>query len=168
MQDHLKLFLSIPKKIEELIENGEREIEVTQIKTKYKALVTSKDLYVLKLDKEVQEREIEKRKSFDSSNLNIKLAKFKGYNSPLDIYTFQDEFEKLYKKGTPSQLLPDLLRNNYLEGSALSLVKGVMEIDEIWKRLKDSFGDSKVMLAKKVAELSNIEQIGRIKDPSKM
>ena len=69
---HLKLFHSIPKKIEELIENGEKEIQVKQIKIKYETLVTSTVV------KEVKKREIKKRKSFDSSNSNIKLHKVQG------------------------------------------------------------------------------------------
>ena len=78
LSTHLKLFHSIPKKIEELIDNGEKEIQVKQIKIKYENLVTSKNEFVSHVDKEVKKREIEKRKSFDSSNLNINLPKFKG------------------------------------------------------------------------------------------
>ena len=46
------------------------------------------------------------------------------------------EFEKLYSKATPKKMLPDLLKNNYLADPALSLVKILDEIDEIWTRLK--------------------------------
>ena len=42
--------------------------------------------------------------------LNIKLAKFKGFFSDLDVYSFQIEFENLYKRSTPKNLLPDLLK----------------------------------------------------------
>ena len=74
LSTHLKLFHSIPKKIEELIENGEKEIQGKQIKIKYEDLVTSKNEFVSIVDKEVNKREIEKRKSFDSPNLNFKMS----------------------------------------------------------------------------------------------
>ena len=69
--------------------------------------------------------ELDKQKQFKESNLNIKLAKFRGYASSTDIYTFQKDFEKLYLHRTPKSLLPDLLKNNYLDEPALSLVKPV-------------------------------------------
>ena len=49
----------------------------------------------------------------------------------MDTFTFQSMFEKLYEKQTPRKMLPDLLINNYLEDSALSLVKTVKDISEI-------------------------------------
>ena len=168
ISDHLKIFQTIPKKIEVMMESGEKEAELKLIQTDYKELVKSKELYESKVNEEFRVREIEKRKEFDNSSLNIQLPKFSGYDSPLDIYTFKDEFEKLYLKSTPSSVLPDLLKNNHLEGSALSLVKGLIEIDEMWTRLKDSFGDSKVMLEKKLSELGNLDSIGKIRSPVKM
>ncbi|MEM7375655.1 MAG: hypothetical protein AAF587_44090, partial [Bacteroidota bacterium] len=93
--------------------------------------------------------------------------KFKGYESSFDIYTFQRDFEKLHIKSTPSSLLPDLLKNNYLEGPALTLVKGVDDIQEIWRRLKASYGDAKLLLSKKLAQLSSTNKMWRTRDPEK-
>ena len=56
-------------------------------------------------------------------NLNIKLPKFKGYDSQIDIYTFQLEFEKIYLRSTPKRMLADVLKKNHLNDPALSLVK---------------------------------------------
>ena len=44
---------------------------------------------------------------------------------------FQSEFQKLFYKQTPTKLLPDLLKNNYLDEPALTLVKSLENIDEI-------------------------------------
>ena len=111
-------------------------------------LSVSRDTYVTAIANEEKSREIVKQKKFNQTSLGIKLGKFKGYNSSLDIYTFQDQFEKVHLKDTPTALLPDLLKNNFLEGAALALVKNVTEIDDIWKRLKDAYGDCKIMLSK--------------------
>ena len=63
---------------------------------------------------------IDKHQLFKEKILNIKLAKFSGFNSSRDYYTFKDEFEKLHLRTTPKNMLPKLLRNNYLEDPPLS------------------------------------------------
>ena len=89
-----------------------------------------------RLKYEISDREIDKHQLFKEEILNIKLAKFSGLNSSRAYYTFKDEFEKLHLRTTPKTMLPELLRNNYLEDPALSLVKNIQNIDEVWKRLK--------------------------------
>ena len=100
--------------------------------------------YFSQVKNEVNARELQKKQMFDEKNLNIKLQKFKGYASIMDIYSFQSEFEKLYVRTTPNKLLPELLINNFLEDSALTMVKYLDDIEEIWKRLKKAFGDTRV------------------------
>ena len=73
-----------------------------------------------------------KLETLRASCLNIKLPKFKGYDSAMDIFTFQSTFEKVYEKRTLRTMLLDLLINNYLEDRALSLIKSVRDISEIW------------------------------------
>ena len=90
-------------------------------------------MYVKCLENEIKSKEISKEQKFQSSKLNIKLNKFKGYDSVIDIYSFQSDFEKLHLKSTPSALLTDLFKNNYLDGPALTLVKGKDDITEIFK-----------------------------------
>ena len=119
------------------------------------------------LDSEFKRREIEKQKNFNRSTLNIDLGKFCGYDFKLDIYTFQDLFEKLYLRAYPKSALPDLLKNNFLEGAALMLVRDVIDIDDLWKRLKDAYGDSKLLLRKKLSELNSVENTSKARNPSK-
>ena len=38
----------------------------------------------------------------------------------MDIYTFQTEFEKLISPNIQKKLLPDYLKNNYLEGLGIN------------------------------------------------
>ena len=66
----------------------------------------------------------------------------------------------------PQSTLPDLLKNNYLTGSALMLVKDVNNIDQIWKGLKDAFGDTKQLLKKKLSQLNQVEN-SKSRDSSK-
>ena len=112
---------------------------------------------------ELREREIEKEKSFQITSLNIKLSKFSGYNSELDIYSFLYEFEKLHLKTTPKKMLSDLLKYNYLSDPALALVKSIDNIEEIWTRLKKAYGDSKVLLNKKLQAVQKIGPLWKLK-----
>ena len=46
-------------------------------------------------------------------------------------------------------------------------MKDVDDIDDIWLQLKDAYGDSKLMLSKKLSQFNEIEHIGRTKDNNK-
>ena len=61
-----------------------------------------------------------------------------------------------------------MLKNNYLEEPALTLVKNVSDVDEIWKRLKDSYGDCKILLSKKLSSFSTIGETWKHNDPAKV
>ena len=136
-------------------------------RTRYDKILSTRDSYSDRLRKEVKVREIEEQKAFDKSKLNITLAKFSGYKSSVDIYTFQTNFEKIHKT-TPKSFRPDLIKNNYLEGSALLLVKDVNEIDDIWKRLKEAYGDCRIMLQKKLEKIDAISGLWTHKSPEKV
>ena len=59
-----------------------------------------------------------------SANLKINFVKpwveDQPYNSKLDIYSFHNEFLQIYKRTTPKNMMSDVLKNNLLEGTALS------------------------------------------------
>ena len=103
-----------------------------------------------------------------SQSLEIKLSKFSGYNSPSDIYTFQTEFEKLYLPSLQKKLVPDFLKNNYLEGQALVLVKNLENLEEIWARLKDAFGDPELLLRNKLENIETMGSIWKLRDKQKL
>jgi len=87
---------------------------INPLRDRYKKLLSSHATYSKHLQSLFEEREIEKRDLFQTSLLNIKLDKFNGYTSTADIYTFRTNFEKLYLTTTPHDVLPDLLKNNFL------------------------------------------------------
>ena len=65
-------------------------------------------------------------------------------------------------------MLPELLRINYLEDCALSLVKNIHNIDKIWKRLKRHIETQRLCPEKELTELENLEPIWKIKSPAKI
>ena len=166
LPDHQREMLLIAKSIQDLIGYGDQTVE--KIKKRYDGLNTLKYEYTINLEREIKDREIEKQKNFNKQNLDIDLVKFKGYKSNVDIYSFQDQFEKLYLQSTPKCMLPDVLINRYLEGPAQLLVKGNDDIDDIWIRLKEVFGDINILLSNKLAEFKNMDQLSKLREPVKM
>ena len=102
--------------------NSVIEDQIEDIVGSYNHIKKLKDVYQQTIKDEVVKREISKLELFNESKLKINLSKFSGYNSKLDVYTFQSEFIKIYKRTTPKRMMSDVLKNNHLEGSALSLV----------------------------------------------
>ena len=167
-----KKFENLTKSYQEILKypasSEELVTDITKLGKTYNLLSLKKNAFLKDLDFEVDQRELSKRDLIKEGKLNIDLGKFSGYDSVMDIYTFQSEFEKLYLRTTTKRMLPDLLINNHLSDPALSLVKHVESITEIWERLKTTYGDTKLLLSRKVATLDNIAQLGKTKDPEKL
>ena len=149
------------------VSGKEFDEKVKKVEDRYGCMVTSKDECVRRVKKLIEDKELEKEDVFKIAKLNVKLPKFKGYDSTHDIFTFQSAFEKLHLRSTPRRMLPDMLKNNFLDGTALALVEGLDNIDEIWSRLKTAFGDPKIMLNRKFEEITKIGAISGGKDPEK-
>ena len=157
LADKDKQLQALSSMMKEVFESSNERLNpsVDKLRARYEILLNLKSVYTKRVNDEMKEREVDKKKTFNTSLLNIKLSKFKGYDSDYDIYTFKSEFEKLYLESTPTSVLPDLLKNNFLEGQSLTLVKNVEDIKEIWTRLKDAYGDCKLMLSKSYLNLVN-------------
>ena len=132
-------------------ESDEENIK-TSVKIDHSGIAKLKDEYERNLKIELKLRDLNSVKMAPTSVFNIKLERFCGYDSSVDIFTFKDKFEKLYLTCTQKHHLPDLLKNNYLEGLALTLVKGIKKTDEIWKRLVRAFGNPELLLKGKLRE----------------
>ena len=70
----------------------EQEEAIRKICADYQYLITRKNEYCTFIKEECSRRELSKEESFKTSNLNIKLQKYRGYESSADIYTFRSEF----------------------------------------------------------------------------
>ena len=171
-ESYLKSFINATEKYQESLKfnpTGQTLVKAKQLLGKrYTLVVNLKSKFNEDLTSEIDRRELNKRDLMKETKLNIKLSKFSGYDSDLDIYTFQSEFEKLHLRTTTKRLLPDLLINNHLSEPALSLVKHLDNIDEIWGRLKEVYGDTKFLLTKKISSLSDIQSFKGSRDPGKI
>ena len=142
--------------------------KVDEIMSNYSNISQLKEDYFKDINNKVKNREITKQKLFIVSKLRIDLLKFSGYETKLDIYSFQSEFSKIYERTTSKRMTPDLLKNNSLEGSALSLARSMTDIEDIWKRLKSAYGDPKLLMKKKLSQIGNISQLWKIRDQEKL
>ena len=120
------------------------------------------------IEKEIANRNVSKDKLASNESLKISLEKFSGFDSSLDIYSFQTEFEKLLVPNVTAKLLPDYLKYNYLDGVALTLVKGLDTLSEIWDRLKEAYGDTDVLLRSKLREVESLGPIWKCKSKNKL
>ena len=154
--------------LHQLADSGDNLTAVEKRRKRYEKLIITKEKYFDDLQKEATKRELEKHKKFNDKSLNVKLAKFKGYGSSIDVYTFQSDFEKVHLRDTPTELLPDVLKNNFLENPALALVRHLDDINEIWERLKSAYGDPRMMMNKRMTEIGSLEGQLRSRDPEKI
>ena len=86
----------------------------------------------------------------------------------MDIYTFRTQFEKFVTPYVQKPPLPDILKMNYLGDPALTMVKELVGIDEIWGRLTKSYGDARVLLQNKLGGLSKMGCLDKIRGEEKL
>ena len=130
-------------------------------------LKTLKEEYASTLKKIVCDRDLSKEKVKNSQLLKLDVPKFIGYESKLNFYSFKSEFEKLIAPRITAPLLPDYLKNNYLGGHALEVVRDIDDLDKIWERLKSSFGNVSILLSNKLDKVEKISPLYKTKSDDK-
>ena len=162
-----ELINKIVKKYELILQTEFTDTEtITEVKTidvNYKLMTGLRSTFNQSLNQQIKDRDVYKQKLFNTSKLNINLQKFFGADTD-DFYTFKDKFDKLHLHTTPKHLLPELLKNNFLKGPALSMVKSMTDIDEIWRQLKFAYGDVRIMLARRIKHVAAMEPLSKTKD----
>ena len=119
------------------------------------------------ISREIAERDLSHEKVKNASSMGINLPKFSGYDSALDFYTFKSDFYRLVAPRIQAPLLHHHLKINYLRGQAFELVKEIEDLDEIWDRLKSSFGDVVTLVSKKLGTIERDTPLCKVKgDPN--
>ena len=109
--------------------------ELIQLNSLVNCTLKDKDEYTKAVRDEVRSRDLSEEKIKNALGLKINLPKFIGYKSSMDIYSFRTQFEKFVVPYVQRPLLSDTLKYNYLGPPALTMVKELTDIEEIWKRL---------------------------------
>ena len=133
----------------------------------FKALGSEQKSYVKNFEDEILKRGIT-NEMMNNTRIDVKLQKFTGYDSDIDIFSFQSEFEELVYGKVENRLLPRLLKNNYLGGSALTLVKNIDTTSEIWNMLKQAFGNPEELLRNKIREVEDLGPVWKMREPEKL
>ena len=99
MSKHLQQSENLSKKVHNLLEcfNSVTKNKIEGIARSYNYIKKLKDVYQQTIKDEVAKQEISKIESFNKSKLTISLSKFSGYDSKLDVETYQSELTKIYK-----------------------------------------------------------------------
>ena len=116
-----------------------------------------------KISEEVIVRGISEEKVKNASLLGIKLPKFSDYKSEMDFYTFKGKFLQYFVPKVKPALLPDYLKNNYLTGQALQIVKEIDDLEAIWGRLQECFGHVPTLLNIKLEELQKCTPVDKLR-----
>ena len=147
---------------------GERDALIKEPHLNQQKALEARNDYAKKLHALMCERDISAEKLRNASTITVELAKFKGYESKLDIYSFRSEFEKLIQPSCQKHLWVDTLKNNYLAGPAFTLVERTESLSEIWEKLTGAYGNVRLLLQNKIAKLDKFESLDKIKDDDKM
>ena len=141
-----------------LVSGGGSEVQklLESASSKRDSVSDKRNEFLKKLKALVESRDVTPDKLKNASTLTIELPKFSGYSSEMDFYTFKSKFVKLVEPVVQSPYLCDYLKRNYLSGSALTLVEQETEYSEIWKKLKESFGNERLLLQNKLAGLDSV------------
>ena len=78
----------------------------------------------------------------------------------MNVFTFRSEFKKLIEPNVQKVLWADYLKKNCLAGAAYNLVFSIENIDAIWEKLIEVYGNTQLLLQNKIGSLekfSNLE-----------
>ena len=171
--NHETEFKEILSKITELTglvpKGGKKVREMLDLVTiKKNATLERRKRFGDSLRKIVLDRDITPDKLRNACSVKIDNFKFGGYESSMDFYTFKTQFQKLIEHRHQKPFLAEVLKRNYLSGSALKLVEKEDDYNKIWERLKESYGNTRLMLHNKLGVLDKIGGLASVKGDEKI
>ena len=109
-----------------------------------------------KLFKDVNDFDVSDQKLKLATLTKVDIGKFSGsLDKGVDFYTFKSKFLKAYVNH-PKSLLVEWLVNNHLEARAKDCVGSLKNLDEIWTRLQNSFGNVEQLLTHQFKKISQL------------
>ena len=162
-------FNRILEKITELSSLAdEGESNLPDIEKWRDTLSAKREKFVNSLQDIVASRDITPDKLKNACTIQIDVPKFSGYDSKIDYFSFKSKFQKLVEPRVQKPYLADYLKLNYLDGLAFTLVEKGAEYEKIWERLKESYGNARLLLHNKLGELDKIGGLWKIRGDTKM
>ena len=123
------------KIVHDIFECSESAMEnrINDIMDMYRKINKLKERYSHCIDDEMRKREI-KQQLFNGLKLRINLPKFSGYESKVDIYTFQSEFLKVHKRTTHTRIML-LLKRKLAEIGKMTNLRKIRDTEKIVEAL---------------------------------
>ena len=128
---------------------------------KLKTVDALKEAFEDKLRMDLEMYDLTDQKLRLATLTKVDIGKFSGATGE-DFYTFRSKFAKAYKNH-PRDLKVDWLKNNHLEGKARECVGALEDLEMIWNRLKDNFGNTEQLLLYHFDKINNIGHMSQQK-----
>ena len=96
-----------------------------------------------------------------ATHTTIDIGKFSGEVGE-DFYTFRTQFESAYNNH-PRNLKVEWLKNNHLAGKAKNCIGSLDDLERIWARLKDNFGNTEQLLLYHFGKINKLGQLSKQK-----
>ena len=138
-----------------LVSDGADEKLLGAASKKRDTVAKKRKIFAESLRKILLERDITPEKLKDAASFKVDLPKFTGYDCSMDFYTFKSKFRQFIEPITQKKHWADFLKRNYLGGMAYTLVEHETDYSLIWLRLKESFGNTRLLLQNKLRDLDN-------------
>ena len=166
LNDFMDQMTELVKVRPEVYQNADALLRQAEIsKENIKVIRTT---YIQNLSLEIERRDLSEQKLNNATGITVEIPKFKDYTSEQDYYTFKANFQKFVMPYFQAKYLPDQLKNKYLDGQALLIVKELNTLHEIWARLEEAFGNVDILLTNKLKLLGDSTPLGKIRDDEKL
>ena len=123
----------------------------------------SKEVFERKLLKDIENLDLSDQMLQLATNSKLNIGKFDGsLDKGLDYYSFKTRFLKRYANH-PKALVVELLVTNHLDGRAKDCIGSLDNLDEIWIRLKENFGNVDQLLTHHITKITKLGPMHKIK-----
>ena len=146
----------------------EKDILLEKVEKLRKSALDARNSYAIDLYTLATSRDVTEEKLKNLNSLEVELEKFQGYDSKIDIYSFKSDFEKLIQPKHQKCFWIDVLKKNYLDGPALTLVDKLEKIEEIWEKLIESYGNVKLLLQTKMSGINKLGNLDEVEGDEKL
>ena len=138
-----------------------KEVVINAQILKLSGLTESKLAFEEKLIQDLERFDLTDEKLKLATQTKVNIGKFSGsLEKGMDFYTFQSKFLRTYAQ-YPKGLRVEWLINNHLEGRAKECVGSLDDLEEIWNRLRNNFGNTDMLLEH---QFTKVYQLGPMRN----
>ena len=158
--DRIKVLIDRLLSFTDVVVDGKEVVINAQI-VKVSGLTSSKLAFEEKLIQDLETFDLTDEKLRLATQSKVNIGHFSGsLEKGMDFYTFKSKFLRSYSKFPKSSLVERLV-DNHLAGIAKECVGSLDDLEAIWKRLRDNFGNIDMLLD---YQFTKINQLGPMRN----